>query len=217
MPLVPDVAQQPLCRSASAPRGERSRGDTRLRDWPDEEWQLVRDGKVGEHQADAKRFFKAYGRDVSVPEGLLDYDEDTRRLTLAGGTRWETAGQELVADVLGYLDAHPGASQRAILAALSGEKRESVKSAIVYAVNDGLVRQEPGPRNSTKHYIADPVITPAASAPSAPAVRRRTADECASAPIEGALHSLMRPSALAGALDWLPARMPSRRELVRGL
>ncbi len=159
MPLVPDVAQQPLCRSASAPRGERSRGDTRLRDWPDEEWQLVRDGKVGEHQADAKRFFKAYGRDVSVPEGLLDYDEDTRRLTLAGGTRWETAGQELVPDVLGYLDAHPGASQRAILAALRGEKRESVKSAIVYAVNDGLVRQEPGARNSTKHYIADPVIT----------------------------------------------------------
>ena len=71
--------------------GQRSRGDTRLRDWPDVEWQLIREATGGERAAEARRFFKAYGRDVVVPKGLLDYDEETRRVTLAGGSRRQTA------------------------------------------------------------------------------------------------------------------------------
>jgi hypothetical protein len=49
--------------------GERSRGDSRLRDWPDVEWRLVRD-KSNDDETDpaAPRYFAAYGRDVDQPE-----------------------------------------------------------------------------------------------------------------------------------------------------
>lgn len=49
---------------------ERARGDSRQRDWPDAEWQLVRE----KDDPASRRFFKAYGRDVDVPESALTYD-----------------------------------------------------------------------------------------------------------------------------------------------
>jgi hypothetical protein len=47
---------------------ERARGDSRMRDWPDVEWRLVRQD---ENPASA-RFLSAYGCDVDVPESLED-------------------------------------------------------------------------------------------------------------------------------------------------
>ena len=70
--------------------GERTRGDSRLRDWPDAEWRLVRqqpDDPGEQPDPSAPRFLTAYGRDVDVPEGALSYDEATRRLTFVGGNR----------------------------------------------------------------------------------------------------------------------------------
>ena len=72
--------------------GERSRGDSRLRDWPDVECRLVRD-KSNDEDGDtdpAARYLAAYGRDVDQPEQLLGYDGTTRRLTIAGGSRKDT-------------------------------------------------------------------------------------------------------------------------------
>ena len=47
--------------------GGRSRGDSRLRDWPDVEWRLLR----RDDEPSAPRFITAYGRDVDVPETIL--------------------------------------------------------------------------------------------------------------------------------------------------
>ncbi|ORV69864.1 AAA family ATPase [Mycobacterium gordonae] len=44
---------------------ERARGDSRLQDWPDAIWRLVRETD----QPDSARFFTAHGRDVDVAEG----------------------------------------------------------------------------------------------------------------------------------------------------
>ena len=63
-------------------QGERSRGDSRLRDWPDVEWRLVRQ----DDEPSAPRFFSAYGRDVDAPEQRLAFDPVTRRLTIDGGS-----------------------------------------------------------------------------------------------------------------------------------
>ena len=49
---------------------ERARGDSRLRDWPDAEWRLVR----RDDDPASPRFITAYGRDVDVPESQLVYD-----------------------------------------------------------------------------------------------------------------------------------------------
>jgi hypothetical protein len=63
--------------------GERSRGDSRLRDWPDVERRLVRE----DDDPGSPRFITAYGRDVDVSESQLAYDPLTRHLTINGGSR----------------------------------------------------------------------------------------------------------------------------------
>ena len=62
---------------------ERSRGASRLRDWPDAEWRLVRQ----DDNPSSPRLLSAFGRDVDVPESRLDYDPGNRWLALAGGSR----------------------------------------------------------------------------------------------------------------------------------
>jgi hypothetical protein len=50
---------------------ERSRGDSRLLDWPDALWKIVRDkddeDDTGMDDPQGSRYFSAYGRDVDVP------------------------------------------------------------------------------------------------------------------------------------------------------
>jgi hypothetical protein len=59
--------------------GERSRGASKLRGWPDAEWFIVRERAANgeEPPPDSERFFLAEGRDVMVPETRLEYDQDT--------------------------------------------------------------------------------------------------------------------------------------------
>jgi hypothetical protein len=93
--------------------GERSRGDSRLRDWPDVEWRLVRD-KCNDDETDpaAARYFAAYGRDVDQPEQLLGYDPATRRLTIAGGSRKNAKAEALVTAVVQYVADNPRCATR---------------------------------------------------------------------------------------------------------
>ena len=58
--------------------GERSRGSSALEDWADVIITMTRDKDTGE------RFIRATGRDVALDEDRLDYDPDSRTLTLAG-------------------------------------------------------------------------------------------------------------------------------------
>lgn len=184
--------------------GERSRGSSRLRDWPDAEWKLVRE-QTDEDDPSAPRYFSAYGRDVEVPESALAYDPHTRHLTLSGaGSRKQAAGRAVVPAVLALLDDAPeGLSGRQIEDALmaNGEKRQAVRAALKFAVGDRSVHTAPGPRRATIYTVSDP------SEPvrrSAPPVRQRAESECASAPIGGALHSLpadgSEPTSDGGAL-----------------
>ena len=121
--------------------GERSRGDSRLRDWPDVEWRLVRQAEDNrEADADARRFFSAYGRDVSVPEGLISFDPTTRRLGYAGGTRREADVERGLPLVEAFLKDHPDSSQRAVEAGLKGSLgRDKARAALALAISRGLV------------------------------------------------------------------------------
>lgn len=133
--------------------GERSRGASRLRDWPDVEWRLVRQDT--EDPASA-RYFSAYGRDVEVPEALLTYDSAGRRLTLAGGNRREAKGRNTLPAVLELLAGSPdGMSGRQIEEALTsaGETRQDVREALKLAVRDQLVVTFAGARRATMHVL----------------------------------------------------------------
>lgn len=133
--------------------GERSRGSSRLRDWPDAEWKLVR-GHTDEDNPAAPRYFSAYGRDVDVSESALAYDAEKRHLYLAGtGDRKDAAARKAVTAVLAWLEDNPGASGYAVDRALAeSEGQKLVRDALARLVADGRVRTAKGARNATLHY-----------------------------------------------------------------
>lgn len=154
---------------------ERSRGDSRLRDWPDVEWRLVRQ----DDDPASGRFLSAYGRDVDQPETGLAFDTATRHLSISGGSRKDSAAREALADVLALLDREPQLSFRAIERGMaeSDHSRDAVRAAIKIGIREGAIVTEGGPRNSILH-------THRASVPTVRPLRDAQSSECASASIE---------------------------------
>jgi AAA domain-containing protein/bifunctional DNA primase/polymerase-like protein len=140
--------------------GERARGDSRLRDWPDAEWRLVREKTDGESIDPSKpRFFAAYGRRVDVPEGKLDYSPSDRRLYYTGGSRADqkiTFALESVIRAIREAD-HP-LSGREIEAACADarESRNDIRKALREAIRRRLVTTFDGPHRATLHRLTTP-------------------------------------------------------------
>ena len=128
--------------------GERSRGDSRIRDWPDVEWRLVRQ----DDEPGSARYISAYGRDVDVFESELLYDRTSRHLTIVGGSRRDAAVRAALRDVTAVLkkSAEP-MTGRAIELALEGSehKRAVIRSALALGIRSQIIRVQPGPRRST--------------------------------------------------------------------
>lgn len=134
--------------------GERARGDSRLRDWPDASWTLVRERDEDDF---SKRYLRAFGRDVALRESALDYDEGSRRLTIAGGSRAENAASEVVPDVRAVLmAADQPMNRRDLEAALAqrGHPRRAIRDAIEVAVRRNFVLRTTGPNRSVLHSAA---------------------------------------------------------------
>ena len=133
---------------------ERSRGDSRLRDWPDVEWQLVREDKDDPASA---RYIKAYGRDVEVAESLLLYDPESRHLTLTGGTRKDTKARAAIPDIINLVKtAETPLSIRGITRKMSvlGHSRDTVRQAIRLSEGDGTLKPSKGPRNARVYTLS---------------------------------------------------------------
>ncbi|WP_433782431.1 AAA family ATPase [Actinomycetospora sp. CA-101289] len=178
--------------------GERSRGDSRLRDWPDVEWRIVR------QDADdpaSPRYFTAFGRDVDQAEQQLAYDPDTRHLSVNGGSRQDAAGVAVVPALLELLADEPGLTGRQIEERLraAGEGQKAIRSAIKAALADGSIDTVKGARGARCHHLPD---GSASVRPTASPVRRHGESECVSASIEDALtrSNAENPSASSDAL-----------------
>ncbi|WP_066360298.1 AAA family ATPase [Herbidospora mongoliensis] len=147
--------------------GERSRGASRLRDWPDVEWRLVREkSDDGETNPAAPRYFSAYGRDVEIPESLLAFDPVSRRLEIAGGSRKDEKDDRVLEEILDYLTLTPGASGRQITEAFteSPHGRDGVRAALARGVKSKAIRTGLGPRRATLHWAVEPATQPATTA-----------------------------------------------------
>lgn len=135
---------------------ERARGDSRLQDWPDAIWRLVRETE----EPDSARYFSAYGRDVNVPEGRLSFDPATRRLTYSAGSRGDAkseAAKLAVISVLAESGTDEGMSGSAIERALAdSHSQKNIRAGIKLAVKDRIVTASPGPHNAKMHRIAHP-------------------------------------------------------------
>lgn len=130
---------------------ERARGATRLDDWADVRWLLVRDPKSDE------RYLRATGRDVEVDEGRLTFDPLSRRLHWSEGGRGDKSASELQATMLAAVEASPGIGTngievycRNVLGSLS---KERLRDGLRGLVSQGVVVTRPGPRSSTLHYL----------------------------------------------------------------
>lgn len=171
--------------------GERSRGASRLRDWPDVEWRLVREKSddenalPGESSPDAPRYFSAYGRDVDVPEGRLEFDKFTRRLSLVGGSRKDVKACAVLPDLYDYLLTHPGSSKNKIETAdelKANHTKQNIRKALSDVVRSGMVTVAKGAHRADVHTLA-PGVDKAQFA-SSPGLRQRGQDDFASSPIE---------------------------------
>jgi hypothetical protein len=132
---------------------ERARGDSRLRDWPDVEWQLFRRSD----DPSSARYIRAFGRDVNVPESAVAFNDAFRHLTLTGGgSRRETAVEDALSALLSVLE---GASQpmsgRSLQAALEhgDHPREAIRGALKHGIHTGAILVAKGARNSCLHSV----------------------------------------------------------------
>jgi hypothetical protein len=131
---------------------ERARGDSRLRDWPDAEWRLVRQSD----NPGSARFITAFGRDVDVAESLLTYDPRTRRLLLAGGSRRDTEVRETVPVVLKAIaeaDAPPGVRDIQRLCEDSGRTRDRVREAIKLGIEERAIATQRGKGGKLLNFL----------------------------------------------------------------
>lgn len=191
---------------------ERARGDSRLRDWPDVEWRLLR-------QTDdptSPRYITAYGRDVNVPESQLLYDSATRALTIANGSRRDATTRGALDAILAVLKAATEPlSGRAIKKSLaeSDHRRDAIDSALRHGARMGALTVEDGPRNSKLYSLPGIVPVSASILP----VSENGEQECPTPVREGTLaHSLAGDEYAPGQSD-TPLSKPalkarSRRE-----
>jgi hypothetical protein len=138
---------------------ERARGDSRLEDWPDGIWRMVREDH---DDPNSPRYFSAVGRDINVPEGRLSYDSVTRRLTYADGSRHDAKTEAAKLAVITLLAKHantdkPTLSKNEIEDELRGEHtQKAIREGLTAAVGSGLVTETVGPRNAKLNRIAYP-------------------------------------------------------------
>lgn len=131
--------------------GERSRGDSYFRGWPEVEWKLVKN----EDDPAIPRYFSAYGRDVDVHESELGYNTLTRHLTMIGGSRRQAATRGAMPDLIQLLSANTGVSASDIETQLmvKGHGRKAIRDTVKQAIRQGTVITRPGARNSVLHAV----------------------------------------------------------------
>jgi AAA domain len=156
------VAFDELLKEAGAAEGmvvthmghqnERARGDSRLLDWADALWKIVRGGEETDDDADRPRHFSALGRDVALPEGELTFDAATRHLSYQGGSRADAGARAVLPELLDMVAADPGKlSKRAAEARLrdeTGVTQQDARAAIRKAIKDLQLTTMPGPKRA---------------------------------------------------------------------
>jgi hypothetical protein len=143
---------------------ERARGDSRLRDWPDVEWRLLRQ----DDDPATPRYITAYGRDVDVPESRLVYEPATRALTITAGSRKDAVAGTALDAVFAALGPSPKPlSGLALKKALIDDfSKHVVDNALRLGVQTKALTVEEGPRNS-KLYSLPGSVPVSLSLPSA--------------------------------------------------
>ena len=138
--------------------GESARGNSALEDWPDSIINV-------EKRDDGQRTFGAFGRDVDIDTRFLSFEESTRRLTAGelveeGRVAKARKLSDRDAAVVQIVRDNPGITTNKIAAKLSilrlGLRTTAELTRLIDVHEErGLLRREPGPRNSMQHFATD--------------------------------------------------------------
>jgi hypothetical protein len=148
---------------------ERSRGDSRINDWPDALWKLVRDKSDEDPTTDdvaGSRYFSAFGRDVNFPQTELSYHPATRHLVLGEQAlnRQQTVTKRRTemarTAVIAVVNAQPGILKTALRKACAEEhgigRHEDVDAAVAYLIGtEEITLKKAG--NAHQHYPGTPL------------------------------------------------------------
>lgn len=163
-----DVGAQDLILTTHAGwNQERTRGSSALEDWADSIITMTRDDS---EDGDGERYIRAIGRDVDLEEDQLNYDPNTRTLTLTGsGSRKANKdtrrGDKLDKAALDLITAKPGLNtseiERALREAGVSFQRGDIGPAAGRLVEMGHLRLEYGKRGAkqyspTENLLDDP-------------------------------------------------------------
>ena len=133
---------------------QRSRGDSRILDWPDATWKITR---ADTDDPASRRFFSAFGRDVNVPEGALSFDEAVKRLSFTGASKRASRAWQMMPDLIRVLDRSVDAmSGRAIETAMTGHfghPQKATREVAKLAVEERVVWTQRGTDRSTLHSL----------------------------------------------------------------
>jgi len=144
--------------------GERARGDSRVRDWPDVEWQLFRRSD----DPASGRYIRAFGRDVNVLESTLAFNLVFRHLSLTGGgSRRDAEVEQALAAILAVLGvAAKPMSGREVEATLEadGHPRNAIRAALRLGVKARDIVVQEGPRKARLHSLPTTTGRPAEEA-----------------------------------------------------
>ncbi|MCC7032737.1 MAG: AAA family ATPase [Acidobacteria bacterium] len=158
------ISEWAIAVHAGYGEGGHARGASRLGDHCDVQWFLLKAPKPRRkssdeaEEEDERRFFRAEGRDVLVPEQALDFAQETNTLTLSGGgSRVQVQRNATLTAVLDYLrEQSEPVSQAKILAALKdkGLSKDPVVAAIRLGKKHHDIVVTPGPGKSHLHRLA---------------------------------------------------------------
>lgn len=153
------VAFDELCAAASIPdagvvhhmghSNERSRGDSRIEDWPDAKWKLV---KEDADDPDSPRYFAAYGRDVEQGEVRLRFNPQNRHLSIDGGSRKQATASRIEDTVTLYIAGNPGCGTNDIRTGVNGDDAAKRKAIRTLVENGEVVIVRIGQKHA--HYVS---------------------------------------------------------------
>lgn len=144
--------------------GERSRGDSRIEDWPDAIWKIVKEKSDDDS---SPKYFSAFGRDVDVPQSKLDFNRKNRHLTYTGLSKAVAKKHDdhdkLITIAVKILAADKanggnGMAKTQLVAAVKSSPdlngtavgRPKVESAIESAVSRGFIKETLGGGSNAK-------------------------------------------------------------------
>jgi hypothetical protein len=130
----------------------RSRGDSRIIDWPDATWRLALE-VPGDQQS--TRFIRADGRDVVIPEHQLElYDKRRFKALASGGDDREVvdATKAILSVLAEYGEAINGRTIENELKE-TDHPRKAIRDALRIGVRRGTIEPQAGPHNATLYSL----------------------------------------------------------------